>query len=37
VTADQIKGLWDVILLGVKSDALEGAMNDSHLPSGPTR
>jgi 2-dehydropantoate 2-reductase len=35
VTADQIKGPYDVILLGVKSYALESAINDFASAVGP--
>ncbi len=35
ITADQIKGPYDVILLGVKSYALESAMNDFASAVGP--
>jgi 2-dehydropantoate 2-reductase len=35
VTADQIKGLYDMILLGVKSYALESAVNDFASAVGP--
>ena len=35
ITADQIKGSYDMILLGVKSYALEGAMNDFAAAVGP--
>jgi 2-dehydropantoate 2-reductase len=35
ITADQINGSFDIILLGVKSYALEGAMNDFAAAVGP--
>jgi 2-dehydropantoate 2-reductase len=35
VTADQIQGSYDVILLGVKSHALESAINDFASAVGP--
>jgi 2-dehydropantoate 2-reductase len=35
ITADQIKGSYEMILLGVKSYALEGAMNDFAAGVGP--
>ena len=35
ITADQIKGSYDMILLGVKSYALEGAMKDFAAAVGP--